>query len=298
LLAGRHNYSSGTYREAILRAFFRTVLPDAASVDTGFVFGFEQVPNSRQIDILVWDSARHAAVFRAGDFVIVPPESVIAAISVKSTLTSAALAEAFENLGSLVALDLAYRSSGENGFKPDIPPIYKAVVAFDTDTAVETLLAAASRACSELVATNETHRAVLRDALKTFDPVRPSPASLNVASRVLPSLVAVIADNEVSFVRGWGPPHDRLGNETFGPGLKRLPYLYAQRRKLTSPLEKLVYHVLSATYATLGTVGWSIVSAWAEIDPRLGYRFTDTDEIDESRCAPLVDPDRFGEAAG
>lgn len=297
LLAGRHNYSSGTYREAILRSFFRSVLPAAASVDTGFVFGFEQVPNSRQIDILIWDSARHATVFRAGDFVIIPPESVIAAISVKSTLSSSSLAEGIENLGSLAPLDLAFRAPGDTAFKPDIRPIYKAVVAFDSDTSVETLLAAASRTCSDAIAGHETHRRLLREALVAFDPVRPTEAHLNLATRILPSLVAVIAESEVSFIRGWGPPSDRLATETFGPSLRRLPYLYAQRCKLTSPLEKLVYHVLSATYTALGTVGWSLVSAWGEIDPMLGYRFTDTDEIDESRSARLVDPARFEDIA-
>lgn len=110
LLGGKHNYSNRAFIEGLLRDFQSSVLPKAVSVDSGFIYGFDQVPNSCQIDILIWDSSRHSAVFQAGDFVIVSPESVIAALSVKSTLDGKHLREALENLQSIVPLDRLYRS--------------------------------------------------------------------------------------------------------------------------------------------------------------------------------------------
>jgi hypothetical protein len=96
LLRGAHNYSSGVFREGLIRNFLTTVLPQSISVDSGFVYGFDQMPNSRQIDILVWDSGRHAAVYRTREFVIIPPEAVIAAISVKTALSKDDLVESLE----------------------------------------------------------------------------------------------------------------------------------------------------------------------------------------------------------
>ena len=290
LLGGKHHYSSGAFREGLLKAFLKSVLPSAVSVDSGFIYGFEQVPNSRQIDVLVWDSSRHSAVFRAGDFVIVPPESVIAALSVKSTLDRAELTDALENLSSIVPLDLAYRTVGDERGDQLHRPILKIVVAYDTRISVDALLAAASDFHCKQFATDAAIASPVCKALSEFDPVHPSDEHVRLIGRVLPALVTVIADNEVSLYRGWGPPEDRLATTTYGPGLRRLPYLYTQRAVLTTPIEKLVYHVLAATYGALGTRGWSLVSAWGEIDPRWGLRFTDTDEIEESTGVRLLDP--------
>jgi hypothetical protein len=74
--------------------------------------------------------------------------------------------------------------------------------------------------------------------------------------------------------------------------------MYAQEAKLTTPLEKLVYHILGATYAALGTIGWSLVSAWGEINPVVGFRFGDADELVESISARLLDPDRLANDDG
>jgi hypothetical protein len=67
---------------------------------------------------------------------------------------------------------------------------------------------------------------------------------------------------------------------------------------LTTPLEKVMYHVLRATYEALETPGWSQVSAWADINPQLGFRAGDTDEIVEAKGVRLIDPDRLGNGAG
>src|SRR3989338_5949579 len=73
LLRDAHRYSSGLFRESLIRNFLTTVLPRSVSVDSGFVYGFDQIQNSRQIDILVWDSTHYAAVYRTREFVIIPP---------------------------------------------------------------------------------------------------------------------------------------------------------------------------------------------------------------------------------
>src|SRR3974390_3217977 len=88
LLGSSQNYHSGIFRESLLRSFLRSVLPQNVNVDTGFVYGFEQVPTSSQIDILVWD-CQHPPVYRTAEIVIVPPEAAIAAISVKTTMKKA-----------------------------------------------------------------------------------------------------------------------------------------------------------------------------------------------------------------
>ena len=131
LLGSSQNYSSGIFRESLLRSFLTTVLPRSISVDSGFVYGFEQIENSRQIDILVWDSGRHAAVYQSQEFVIVPPEAVIAAISVKTTLNKADLVESLENLLSLTPLELEYRVRLDpNSKMPMFRPITKIVVSY------------------------------------------------------------------------------------------------------------------------------------------------------------------------
>ncbi|WP_427912643.1 DUF6602 domain-containing protein [Ramlibacter sp. MMS24-I3-19] len=296
LLGGRHHYSSGAFRESLLKTFLSTLLPRSVSVDSGFVYGFEQVPNSKQIDVLIWNSSSHSAVFRAGDFVIVPPESVIAAITVKSTLDGAAIREALDNLRSLVELDLIYRTTEDEHGTLLQRPIFKAVVAYDTKISVQTLLTAAGNFYSDLFASDGKLTEALCGALKEFDPLHPSREHVSIVQRVLPGLISVISDNELSLYRGWGPPDDITGEKRFGPGLRRLPYLYAQRSELTSPLEKLVYHVLTATYAALGTVGWSLVSAWGELDPICGFRGLDIDELDKASGVPLLDPTRLARA--
>jgi hypothetical protein len=132
LLGGKHNYASGAFREGLLRDLLTSVLPKSVSVDSGFIYGFEQVANSKQIDILIWDSAKYSAVFKTGEFVIVAPESVIAAISVKTSLDRRELVESLDNLMSVVPLDRTFRrgvcsNTGEEIYRA----VLKLVVAYD-----------------------------------------------------------------------------------------------------------------------------------------------------------------------
>lgn len=294
LLGGRHSYSSGAFREGLLKGFLSSVLPKAVSVDSGFIYGFDQVSNSRQMDVIVWDSARHSPVFRGGDFVIVSPESVIAVLSVKTTLDRNTLRDSFENLRSLVDLELAFRSHAHRETGEFLHrSILKIVVAYESAIGFEPILEVARQYYGEMFADNAEYANEVSKILSEIDPFRPSQENIEGIGRFLPAMVAAIESNELSLTRGWGPPEDNAIQRVYGPGLRRLPYLYAQEAKLTTPLEKLVYRVMEWTYLALGTTGWSLVSAWGDLNPALGIRFGDAEEIVEGVSAPLLDPDRL-----
>jgi hypothetical protein len=294
LLGGQHNYSSGTFREGLLRNFLASVLPKSVSVDSGFIYGFDKIQNSRQIDILIWDSSRHSAIFRTGEFAIVSPESVIAAISVKTTLDRRALHDCLDNLHSIVPLDRAYRQAVDQQTGQYLHrPILKLIVAYEGPANRATALSAVGEYYEELLAINVALAEEMRVTFSNFNPINPSEDHVRTVDSIFPAMIAAIESNEVSLLRGWGPPQDRAASKTYGPGLRRLPYMYAQDSKLTTPLEKIVYQILSSTYSALGTVGWSLVAAWGEMDPVFGFRFGDADETLLDQCARLLDPDRL-----
>ena len=295
LLGGKHNYASGAFREGLLRGFLASVLPKSVSVESGFIYGFDQVANSKQIDILIWDSAKYSAVFRTGEFVIVSPESVIAAISVKTTLDRRDLVDSLENLMSVVSLDRYFRRGVFLETNEAIHrSILKLVVSYEGPSNHESALTTISEFFEERIANDSELAKDLQGVLQVFDPVHPVSDHVVAVDRVFPSLVAAIESKEISFYRGWGPPDDRTGSKTYGEGLRRLPYMYSQKSELTTALEKVVYHILRATYAALGTHGWSLVSAWGDINPALGFRMGDVDEIQEEGAVRLLDPHRLG----
>ena len=295
LLGSAQNYSSGIFRESLLRNFLATVLPRSISVDSGFVYGFEQIENSRQIDILVWDSGRHAAVYQSQEFVIVPPEAVIAAISVKTTLNPADLVESLENLLSLTPLELEYRVRLDpTSNMPIFRPITKIVVSYKEPPNLDTALKTVGKFFQKRFANKQKLAAEMIGAFQNWDPSNPAQEQIHKVERVIPKLIAAIETDDVSMIQGWGPPNDLRGETTYGPAaLRRLPYMYVQKNKLTTPLEKVVYHVLESVYLALGTPGLSIVSAWGEFNPSTGSRVGDAWEIDEGRGIKLLDPDRL-----
>jgi hypothetical protein len=286
LLGSTQNYHSGLFREGLLRTFLIDLLPRAVSVDSGFIYGFGQVPTSAQLDIIVWDSSRHAAVYRTPDFVIVPPESVIAVISVKSNMTKGDIEGALDNLFSVVPLDLAYRGTWQDeAGKPTVPPILKCVVGYESPTNVESVLPTVSEFYATRTTDPETAKTIAA-ALRKFDPHNPQPEQRYPLERVYTKLIVPL-DGNVSFLQGWGPPPD--STVLVPPPLKRLPFMYRQGAALTSPLEKLVHRVLSAVYECLGTPGIALRAAWSDINPLTGWRFGDADEIEEPSGVALID---------
>lgn len=82
----KHNPTIGVLTEEILRSFLKTYLPKSVSVEQGFILS-ENGDISKQCDILIYDSIYYAPFYRINDIVVVPADSVIAVIEVKTTLT-------------------------------------------------------------------------------------------------------------------------------------------------------------------------------------------------------------------
>lgn len=133
LVGDAHWLSVGSYKEALLRRVLRNRLPKKFEVSTGFVLARHQGQRliSAQIDVLVWNAADHAPLFRDDEFVIVPPESVHAAIEVKGRLVQPEIAEALQNLERVTTL-----ARFVHEFGPARPP-FRAIFAFSRKTREE-----------------------------------------------------------------------------------------------------------------------------------------------------------------
>lgn len=81
-----HNPTIGIVTEEILRSFLKQHLPRYVSVEQGFVRN-KDGQTSKQCDILIYDSTLYSPFYRINDIVIVPEESIIAVVEVKTTIT-------------------------------------------------------------------------------------------------------------------------------------------------------------------------------------------------------------------
>ena len=94
-----HAGEDGRYVETLIREYLKKYLPKDLEVLTGFIVRpavktglnskkrkSEKDQHSTQLDIIVYDTASYPVFQRFGDSVIVPPEGVIAIISVKKNL--------------------------------------------------------------------------------------------------------------------------------------------------------------------------------------------------------------------
>src|SRR5262249_25473587 len=109
----RHTGTVGNYREELLRATLRQLLPKCYEVSTGFI---QDCP--RQLDILIWDAMRYSPLFREQGFVVVPSAAVRGVIEVKTRLDTKSLDEALAILTDVLRFD-----------QPVIP-IFKGIFAF------------------------------------------------------------------------------------------------------------------------------------------------------------------------
>lgn len=113
-----HRAEEGRYIESILRDFLNRHLPSGIRAVSGFIlcpstkrgdFDLNYVENhpdkhSRQIDIIVYDFANFPVYERFEEFCIVPPEGVLAIISVKKTLYKSELHGEINSLTSAAEL--------------------------------------------------------------------------------------------------------------------------------------------------------------------------------------------------
>lgn len=81
----KHNPTIGVLTEEILRDFLKSHLPNFVSVEQGFIIG-DDGKLSKQCDILIYDSQSYAPLYRINDIVVVPSESIVALIEVKTTI--------------------------------------------------------------------------------------------------------------------------------------------------------------------------------------------------------------------
>jgi len=88
-----HPTSLGSFRERRLRQYLKDFTPRQLSVESGFVSTWEPLSGritdkqSRQIDCLVFDATKRQMLLATDDFAIIEPESLYAAIEIKSSLT-------------------------------------------------------------------------------------------------------------------------------------------------------------------------------------------------------------------
>lgn len=100
-IGDRHWGEDGKYKEIILMNVLKKVLPKSVSLGTGFVI-CDNGAVSRQIDIIIYRN-HIPLLFQQDEFVIVPRESVLGIIEVKT------------NLSRLAHVERSIRNAHENG---------------------------------------------------------------------------------------------------------------------------------------------------------------------------------------
>lgn len=280
LLGKKANHESGTFREMLLRDFFSNLLPRAVSVDSGFIYGCGKVSNSRQMDIIIWNSSAYPSVFRTSEFVIVPPEAVIAVISVKSKLDTKSLNEGLNNISSIIPLDYTFRSSSKDIAIKSLQPIRKYLIFYETEVRVEQVFKTVQSFYKKsFEAIN--YKADLLCKLRKYDMGIHRHDSLieafNACLRLyLRSIVTINEKAETNFMFF---PRENITNHILAdPPL--LPCLWRQDSRTTSSFAKLVFDVLQAVCIAIGTRAWGSIHTWIEQDPIMINKHN-TEELSE-----------------
>lgn len=293
LLGTSYPYQSGLFRESLLRSFLSDILPKSLSIDTGFIYGFDEYENSKQIDILIWNSHQYSPVYRTKEFVIVPPDSVVAIIEVKSNFNKEDLREGLKNLLSVAKLDIQFREKWiDENEDPILPPIGKFLITYKSETSPKTIISIISDYYKSVFESSEYFCNELIPTLQRIDPIRPSQNDNDKFDRIFPKLIVSIENKNASFYRGFGSP-EKMDKETSHPSLIRLPYIYQQYSNITTPFEKFVGDLLHVVFRNLKTRGWSTMYAWADLNPVSGFRVGDSSEIIEDTGKPLLDAKRL-----
>lgn len=135
-----HPGEKGRAFEEILRKFLRDYLPRSLDISTGMLVDANG-GISRQLDVIISDSAKTPIFYRSGDLRVIPVECAYAVIEVKAYLDGTELCRAFKNMGSVRALKKsAYSKSGgailrvvnAYGKRHEISPVNYYVFAYDS----------------------------------------------------------------------------------------------------------------------------------------------------------------------
>lgn len=101
LIGDAHWLSDGRHKENLLKQFLQRHLPPHLRIDPGFISPPDTTRKlSGEIDILITDPCWGPAFFAESGITIVPPESVVAHVHVKSEFRFANLKDVFESIRS------------------------------------------------------------------------------------------------------------------------------------------------------------------------------------------------------
>jgi hypothetical protein len=102
LIGDRHWLSDGTHKEHLLASLLQRHLPATTLLAKGFVADLQQPALcSMEQDLLVLDTSFEGPLFHQGGLVVASPDSVIATVSVKSTLRADSLRDTIVNQNSV-----------------------------------------------------------------------------------------------------------------------------------------------------------------------------------------------------
>lgn len=102
LIGAKHWLSDGYHKEELLRVVLRRHSPSGISWTRGFVLSPTDADScSREQDILAVDTGEEAPIFAQGELAIAFPRGILAAISVKTTLSRKTLDDAVAGLNTV-----------------------------------------------------------------------------------------------------------------------------------------------------------------------------------------------------
>lgn len=99
-----HSGLKGNANEEIVKSFLRQYLPKTLDITTGMVVDSEG-NQSRQLDIIICDTAKTPIFYQSGEIRVIPIECVYAVIEVKAFLDKAELEKAHQNMLSIKSLN-------------------------------------------------------------------------------------------------------------------------------------------------------------------------------------------------
>lgn len=134
-----HSLHKGTPREAFIREFLQSHLPENVAIGTGEIIDAKSRPGDQrnQFDIVIYKKNYPKLDFGGGvsGFLI---ESVIATVEVKSTLTQADMSQAISAARNAKLLSPNVTSSFSSGYIP--PKVLNYVVAYDGPAQMATVI--------------------------------------------------------------------------------------------------------------------------------------------------------------
>lgn len=99
----QHNLEDGKYREYLVKKILSNIVPSKYEITNGFVVDSDN-NKSDEMDIIIYDKS-YVPPFFNETYTVVPIESVIAVIQVKTTLTWKELKSSIDNLNSIDKLN-------------------------------------------------------------------------------------------------------------------------------------------------------------------------------------------------